>query len=39
VLKDNQPMLSLAQSLGFQREASDDAGMVRVVLELHPAKA
>ncbi len=38
VLEQNQPMLSLAQSLGFQREASNDPGMVRVVLELHPAK-
>ncbi len=39
VPEHNQPMLSLAQSLGFQREASNDPGMVRVVLELHPAKA
>ena len=38
VLAHNQPMLSLAQSLGFQREVSNDPGMVRVVLELHPAK-
>lgn len=39
VLELNQPMLTLAQSLGFHREASDDPGMVRVVLDLHPAKA
>ena len=39
VLEDNQPMLSLAQSLGFQREASDDPGMVRVVLDLQPNEA
>lgn len=38
VLEHNQPMLMLAQSLGFQREASDDPGMVRVVLELQRDK-
>jgi RimJ/RimL family protein N-acetyltransferase len=38
VLEHNQPMLMLAQSLGFHREASDDPGMVRVVLELQRAK-
>lgn len=38
VLEHNQPLLSLAQSLGFHREASNDPGMVRVVLELHPVK-
>jgi RimJ/RimL family protein N-acetyltransferase len=39
VLEHNQPMLSLAQSLGFHREPSDDPGMVRVVLDLQPARA
>lgn len=39
VLEVNQPMLSLAQSLGFHREASDDPGMVRVVLNLQPNEA
>ena len=39
VLEHNQPMLSLAQSLGFHREHSDDPGMVRVVLDLQPVKA
>lgn len=39
VLEHNQPMLALAQSLGFQREESSEPGMVRVVLELQPAKA
>ncbi|MDB6163489.1 MAG: family N-acetyltransferase [Xanthomonadaceae bacterium] len=39
VLEHNLPMLSLAQSLGFHREASNDPGMVRVVLDLQPAKA
>lgn len=34
VLENNQPMLSLADSLGFRREASDTPGLVRVVLEL-----
>jgi RimJ/RimL family protein N-acetyltransferase len=38
VLEHNQPMLSLAQSLGFHREPSSDPGMVRVVLELQPAR-
>ena len=38
VLEDNEPMLSLAQSLGFEREASSDPGMVRLVLDLQPAK-
>jgi len=38
VLEHNQPMLTLAQSLGFHREASNDPGMVRVVLELQPTK-
>jgi len=39
VLEDNQPMLSLAQSLGFQQETSEDPGMVRIVLELQPSQA
>jgi RimJ/RimL family protein N-acetyltransferase len=34
VLDSNQPMLSLAQSLGFKREHADTPGLVRVVLEL-----
>jgi RimJ/RimL family protein N-acetyltransferase len=38
VLEHNQPMLSLAQSLGFHREPSNDPGMVRVVLDLQPAR-
>ena len=37
VLEVNAPMLSLAQSLGFQREYQQDtAGLVRVTLELKP---
>ncbi len=38
VLAQNQPMLSLAQSLGFHSEASSEPGMVRLVLDLQPAK-
>src|SRR5690606_40718314 len=35
VLADNQPMLALAESLGFKRdETGDDPNLVRVVLEL-----
>src|SRR3546814_1466660 len=34
VLESNQPILSLADSLGFRREASDTPGLVRVVLDL-----
>lgn len=34
VLEHNHPMLLLAQSLGFRREHSDTAGLVRVVLDL-----
>lgn len=37
VLESNQPMLSLADSLGFRREASDTPGLVRVVLDLAAA--
>jgi len=37
VLENNGPMLSLAQSLGFQREFQQDSpGLVRVTLELKP---
>ncbi|MCE7032501.1 GNAT family N-acetyltransferase [Lysobacter sp. GX 14042] len=35
VLEHNQPMLALAESLGFVRESMQD-GLVRVVLELAP---
>lgn len=38
VLEQNQPMLALAKSLGFHRESSDKPGLVRVVLDLKPAK-
>ena len=34
VMEQNQPMLALAQSLGFRREPTDQAGLVRVVLDL-----
>ena len=34
VAEDNQPMLALAQSLGFRREAAEAPGFVRVVLDL-----
>lgn len=37
VLIGNEPMLRLAQALGFRRLPSDDAGMVRVQLPLRPA--
>lgn len=37
VLEHNNPMLSLAESLGFRRERADDApGLTRVVLTLKP---
>jgi RimJ/RimL family protein N-acetyltransferase len=36
VLEQNAPMLALAQSLGFRREATDQPGLVRVVLDLVP---
>jgi GNAT superfamily N-acetyltransferase len=39
VPEDNEPMLTLAQSLGFERSESSDPGMVRVVLELQPQRA
>ena len=39
VLESNTAMISLAQSLGFEREVQPDApGLVRVVLELKPVK-
>jgi len=34
VPEDNEPMLALAESLGFRREASATPGYVRVVLDL-----
>ena len=34
VLEHNQPMLALAESLGFHREATEAPGLVRVVLDL-----
>lgn len=36
VLEHNQPMLALAQSMDFRREAIDAPGLVRVVLDLKP---
>jgi RimJ/RimL family protein N-acetyltransferase len=36
VLEHNLPMLTLAQSLDFRREASDVPGLTRVVLDLKP---
>jgi len=36
VLDDNAPMLRLAESLGFQREARGTPGMTRVRLHLRP---
>lgn len=38
VLADNLPMLGLADSLGFRREPVGDGGLVRVVLDLSPAR-
>lgn len=39
VFENNHAMIALAQSLGFEREYQQDApGLVRVVLELKPAK-
>lgn len=38
VLEHNQPMLALAESMGFRREPRDDTpGLARVVLNLRPA--
>ncbi|MGN6513075.1 MAG: GNAT family N-acetyltransferase [Lysobacteraceae bacterium] len=39
VLEHNQPMLQLAESMGFHRERGDAPGLVRVVLDLRPAAA
>ena len=39
VLEHNQPMLQLAESMGFHREQGDAPGLVRVVLDLRPAQA
>lgn len=38
VMEQNQPMLALAQSLGFRREPTDQPGLVRVVLDLQPGR-
>ena len=38
VLEHNQPMLALAQSLGFRRVPTDEPGLVRVVLDLTPQR-
>lgn len=38
VLESNQPMQALAGSLGFHREVSSEAGLVRMVLDLPPPK-
>jgi len=37
VLADNTAMLGLAQSLGFRVETRDDAGVITLGLDLHPA--
>ncbi|HJY39646.1 MAG TPA: GNAT family N-acetyltransferase, partial [Steroidobacteraceae bacterium] len=39
VLALNQPMVNLAHSLGFHSEASEDPGMIRLVLDLQPSSA
>jgi len=39
VLEDNQPMLSLLDSLDFRRESAGTPGLVRVVLDLSSAQA
>ncbi|GAA3929566.1 GNAT family N-acetyltransferase [Luteimonas lutimaris] len=39
VLEDNQPMLSLLDSLDFRRESAGTPGLVRVVLDLSPSSA
>ncbi|HEV8693877.1 MAG TPA: GNAT family N-acetyltransferase [Lysobacter sp.] len=40
VLENNTPMLSLAQSLGFQREFRQESpGLVRVTLDLKPPRS
>lgn len=38
VLESNTSMLTLAQSMGFRREAPSEPGLVRMVLELKAAK-
>lgn len=38
VLESNLPMQALAASLGFRREPTREAGLVRVVLDLPPPK-
>jgi RimJ/RimL family protein N-acetyltransferase len=38
VMEQNQPMLALAQSLGFRREATKEPGLVRIVLDLVPGR-
>jgi len=38
VQEHNQPMLALAQSLGFHRESGSEPGLVRVVLDLSPSR-
>jgi len=38
VAEQNLPMLALAQSLGFRREATDQPGVARVVLDLVPGR-
>ena len=40
VLEHNEPMLALAESMGFRREDGEaSSGLVRVVLDLRPAEA
>jgi len=39
VLEDNQPMLSLLDSLDFRRESAGTPGLIRVVLDLSSAQA
>ncbi len=39
VLEENEPMLALARSLGFQQQPIDAPGMVRVLLDLKRAPA
>jgi RimJ/RimL family protein N-acetyltransferase len=39
VMEHNQPMLDLAESMGFRQENGDAPGLVRVVLDLRPAQA
>ena len=39
VFEHNQAMLSLAESLGFERSGEDAAGLIRVRLDLKPKAA